>query len=412
MLHDLTSKPASPADWLRRMALFLSMLISGGLALFPRDPLVLTVIVLCLAATGLRLPRWRSIWPLLALLAAVLFVTLARPGPLSLASLVSRYAHYLAALLMVHMYLRAPEGALNRDLLVLLRPMAWQAILTVLLAHTLTFLFLPLVIGEQHYRSFLLLFTYHITIEEAGGLIRPDGFFFEPGVFQIYLNLYLYLALFVLHKPRQTALAVLAVLSTQSTTGMLICLILLGTALLQRLNRGSFGRKAATALMALALAPPLLVMGYDNISDKLFGVSQGSSWARQYDLVTGLNIVAENPWMGIGLDVERYLNASSLHGFEGTLLTAAQLRERPTSNGLVQLFYSMGIPLALPFLLGIFRQRFFRHRWLIGIWITLSLLGEALLFTPFFLFIVFSAFVVKKRPRPRSLPPSLKGATT
>lgn len=412
MHHDATSTPASAADWLRRLALLLSMLISGGLMLFPREPLVLAIIGLCLAATGLRLPRWRPLWPLLVLLAAVLVVTLVRPGPMSVASLVSRYAHYLAALLMVHMYLRAPVGALNRDLILLLRPMAWQAPLTVLLAHTLPFLFLPLALGEQQYRTFLLLFTYHITVEEIGGLIRPDGFFFEPGVFQIYLNLFLYLALFELRRAGPVVLAVLAVLCTQSTTGLVICFILLGAAAAQHLSKGSFRRKAATVVLAAVLAPPMLVLGYENISDKFFGVAQGSSWARQYDLLTGLNIVAENPWLGIGLDVERYLNASSLHGFEDTLLTATQLRERPTSNGLVQMFYSMGIPLALPFVFGIFRQRLFQHRWLIGLWITLSLLGEALLFTPFFLFIIFSAFSVKKRARRIQVRAAIQGAAT
>ena len=412
MLHATIPPPVGAADWLRRMALLLSMLISGGLMLFPREPLVLAIIGLCLAATGLRLPRWRPMWPLLALLAAVLVVTLVRPGPMSLASLVSRYAHYLAALLMVHMYLRAPAGALNRDLLFLLRPMAWQAILTVLLAHTLTFLFLPLVIGELQYRTFLLLFTYHITVEEIAGVTRPDGFFFEPGVFQIYLNLYLYLALFVLRKPRQVTLAVLAVFSTQSTTGLLICLILLGAALAQRLNRGGFRHKAATAVLALALAPPLLVLSYENIADKFFGVSQGSSWARQYDLLTGINIVAEHPWLGIGFDVSRYLEAAGLVGFDGTLLTAEQLSDRPTSNGLIHVFYSLGIPLAMPFVFGIFRQRLFHHRWLIGGWLSLSLLGEALLFTPFFLFIVFSAFVAKRSTRARLPATVLQGAAS
>ena len=43
---------------------------------------------------------------------------------------------------------------------------------------------------------------------------------------------------------------------------------------------------------------------------------------------------------------------------------------------------------------GLARQRVFRHRVLIGLWLVLSLFGEALLFTPFFLMIVFSAFLV------------------
>ena len=164
----------------------------------------------------------------------------------------------------------------------------------------------------------------------------------EPGVFQIYLNLYLYLALFVFRQPLQVALAVLAVLATQSTTGLMICLLMLGAAFVQHLARGTLRRKLVTAAVALALAPPMLYAGYDNISEKLFGSAQGSSWAREYDLFTGLNIVAENPWLGIGFEVERYLAASGRLGFEDTLLTSSQLQERTTSNGIVQLFYTLG----------------------------------------------------------------------
>ena len=109
-------------------------------------------------------------------------------------------------------------------------------------------------------------------------------------------------------------------------------------------------------------------LGYDNLNEKLFGVAQGSSWARQYDLFTGLNIISENPWLGIGFEVNRYLEASGRLGFEDTLLTETQLAERPTSNGVIQLFYSLGIPLGLVFVFGVMRQRLFQHRGLIAAW--------------------------------------------
>lgn len=389
---------------LRRLALLVAMLVSGGLMVFPREPLLLLIIVLCLVITGGRLPTARRVWPLLALLAAVLVVTLVRPGPVSPGSLVSRYANYLAALLLLLVYLRAPAESLVRDLRALLQPMAWQALATVLLSHTVSGLFLPVTIGEQQYLSLLGLFNYHTLVEGLTPVNRPDGFFFEPGVFQIYLNLYAYLALFVFRQPLQVVLAVAAVLCTQSTTGLVICLILLATAFVQHLARGTQRRKVVAAALALVLAPPLLYLGYDNITEKLFGSAQGSSWAREYDLFTGLNIIAENPWLGIGFEVDRYLAASGRLGFEDTLLKSSQLDERPTSNGLVQLFYSLGLPLGAVFVWGMFRQRFFRHRVLIALWLLLSLFGEALLFTPFFLMFVFSAFLVLPAARRAHIP--------
>lgn len=397
--------PTGTVYGLRRAALFLSMLVSGGLPLFPREAIVMLIIVLCLAITGLRLPPRRQMWPLFMLLVAVLFVTLVRPGPTSVSSLFSRFAIYIAAVLMLQVYLRAPAGSLVADMKALLWPMVLQAIATVVLAHAANFLFMPISLGEAKYQTLLLIFTYHTTVEGLSSVIRPDGFFFEPGVFQIYLNLYLYLALFSIRRPAPIALATLAVFATQSTTGLLICLILLGTALAQRLSGGTLRHRAGAVALAMALAPPLLYIGYDNISDKLFGGAQGSSWAREYDFYTGLNIAAEHPWLGIGFEVQRYVAESGRVGFEDTQLNASLIDDRPTSNGLVQLFYSLGFPLALTFMVGIFRQRLFRHCGLIGLWLCLSLFSEALMFTPFFLFIIFSAFLVRPaarlaKPRP------------
>lgn len=42
-------------QFVRRLALFLSMLISGGLLLFPRIPILIMVIILGLTAEGYRL---------------------------------------------------------------------------------------------------------------------------------------------------------------------------------------------------------------------------------------------------------------------------------------------------------------------------------------------------------------------
>ena len=388
---------------LRRLALFLSMLMSGGILLIPRVPVLVFVIVLCLSVTDFRLPIRRALWPLYTLLLAILVITFVRPGPLDIDSLVIRFANFASAILLVNMYVCARPGALMEDLKTLLWPMALQAIGTVVLAHTVGFLFVPLNFSDTQYRTLLLLFTYHITIEDAGGLVRPDGFFFEPGVFQIYLNLYLYLMLFVSRNLRRAAVGGVAVLSTQSTTGMLICIVLVCTAFVQYSRTGGARRRLTVLLAAVVVTPALLYLGYGNLQEKLFGELRGSSWTRQYDLFTGLNILSDHPLMGIGFDVERYVSSAQVLGYEDTLLDPQGLEERSTSNGLMQLFVSLGIPLGLAIIGGVMRQRFFAHRILITIWYALSMFGEALVFSPFFLLVAFSAYVVVKRPRSQRL---------
>jgi hypothetical protein len=386
---------------LRRLALFLGILLSGGILLIPRIPVLLLVIVLCLHGTGWRLPFRRALWPVFALLAAVLLLTLVRPGGPDLNSLAIRFANFAAALLLLNMYLRAAPGTLVRDLQAVLWPMAWQAILTVPLAMFASFLFVPLDFSETQYRTLLLVFTYHITIEDAGGLVRPDGFFFEPGVFQIYLNLYLFLMLFHARNLRRAGVGLVAVLSTQSTTGLLICILLVCAAIMQHIRTGSTLRQLTVLLTAAVITPALLTLGYDNVHEKLFGTLQGSSWARQYDLITGLNILGEHPLLGIGFDADRYIASAQVLGYEDTQLSPEGLEERSTSNGLLQLFVSLGVPLGLAFLVGVVRQRVFGHRWLITLWFMLSMVGEALVFTPFFLLVAFSAYVAVRAPRPR-----------
>lgn len=395
-------RPRDPHRAARRWALFLAMLISGGLLLFPRLPLLGLMMVLCLVATDGRLPSLRRYWPAFLLLGAFVVVTLVRPGGLSLSSLASRSVFFFGSLLLLHAYVRAPQGGLTlaRDLRAILKWMSVQAIATIVLGHAAPFLFMPLQIDQATYQTFLLLFTYHITIEDASRLIRPDGFFFEPGVFQIYLNIYLFVELFVFRNYRRAALAVLAVMITQSTTGVMICGLQLATAFGQSLSKGKSNHKIAAVVLSLALAPAIGWAIYENINDKLYGTAQGSSWAREYDLFTGLNIIQQYPLLGIGFEVDRYLELSNQFGYLDTLLTEEATEDRPTSNGIIQLFYALGIPLGIPFLIGLFTQQLFPQRWLLGILFCMSLFGEALLFYPFFLMFIFSAFLARPRRRP------------
>lgn len=378
----------------RRWALFLSFLVSGGLLLFPRLPILLALVVLVLAVPGFRWLPWRRAWPLYLFLLVVLFISSVRPGPIHLESLTIRFANFLGAVVLLTAYARAPIGSLDRDLYAILHWMAIQAIATVVLAQTLGFLFVPVNFAGNTFQSLLLLFNYHTLIENSEALARPDGFFFEPGIFQFYLNLYLYLAIFVFRNPLRIALGTLAVFSTQSTTGILICLILLGAAFFQRMAIGNLRRQVVTAAIALLAAPPIAYLGYGNVVDKLFGETQGSSWAREFDFFTGLNVIAESPWLGIGFDHNRYLAASAGIGYEDTLLKGESVEDRPTTNGLIYMTYSLGIPMAILLIWAMFRQRIFHNRILIGLWLTLSMFGEAIIFTPFVMLIYFSWFLV------------------
>jgi hypothetical protein len=384
---------------LRLSALFLSFLISGGMLLFPRMPILLLILLCCLLAPGFRLVLRRDMVPPLLLIALITILTLLRPGALQLESLVVRLGNFLAALALLSLYIAQPRESMAADLYRVLGWMAIQALLTVGMAHTLGVLFVPLEVSGVTYHTFLLLLNYHVTIEDAGGLIRPDGFFFEPGVFQIYLNLYLYLTLFVYRNLRRSALALAAVLSTQSTTGLAICLLLLAAFVLGEIGRSPLRRKLLLGVAAAIVVTPVALFAYNNATQKLFGEFQGSSWARTYDLITGLNVLAAHPWIGIGFDHERYKEEAARLGYADTELDQAQVAERSTSNGNLFLLYSLGVPLSLPFFIGMFRQRFLPHRALVGMLLFLGFMGESIIMTPFFLLLILSGLRLTAKER-------------
>ena len=376
---SVTSKP-----WVRRTALVLAFLLSGGLLLFPRLPMLAILVVLCFVDRrgGLTINRrmigaW--IW-----IGAVAVLTLVRPGGVDLAASAIRFANFAGAMALLRMYLEAPEGSLAADLRAVLPWLSIQAVLTVVFALFFRVLALPLNIGEASYTTFMLLFTWHETVETSSLFVRPDGFFFEPGVFQIYLNIHLFISLFSRRNWRQAGLATAAILATQSTTGLIIGSLQFAVVAWPVLSRGDVLQRSFKFILMGIVLIPLAAVTAGNVQEKFFGESRGSAWARQYDLLTGINIVVQYPLTGIGFDHERYTALAGQFGFADTELSAESLDERTSSNGLVQVLYSVGLVFALPWLIGLFRNPFLPPRWLLALVLTLALNGEALAFTPFF----------------------------
>lgn len=386
---------------LRRVVLFVALLLSGGMLVFPRLPMVLFVFAAALALDGFRFRIHRRLVPPMVFLGGLLAVQALHPQGFDLGSTFTRYTNFAAGLCLLGMYLRAGERALADDLFAILPWLAVQALLTVPLATFANFLFLPFDVDGTPYRTFLLIFTYHVLLDGTTMLPRPDGFFFEPGVFQIYLNVYLYLALLVFRRPRHVVLAASSVLATQSTTGIIILMLLFAFAAVAALATVSLGRKLAVLVAAVCIGIPVVGIAIDNIESKTVGEGRGSSWAREYDLYTGLNVIAEHPWLGIGFNYQAYYALAGQLGFEETQLSDYHLEDRGNTNGIVTLFYSLGIPLGLVFVAGLFRQRFFPHRGLFGICMMLSLFGEALFFSPFISMLLFSGLTAAPR-RPRA----------
>lgn len=382
----------------RQAALFIAILMSGGNLIFPRIPLLVLGFALLFLCRGPNLGLRREMWPIGALLLLVMAVVIGSGNANdAIVDLAVRYANFAMAIAYLGLYFTLPADTLAHDLRPILRLMSWQAILTVPAALLLPGLFVSIAVGETNYETLAGILTYHSLLAERGAFVRPDGFFFEPGVFQIYLNIFLFISLFVSRRIWDIGLAVCGVLATQSTVGVSIMSLLIGSAYLARFRTAGRSERVIALAVAPLLAGALLYVVGTNLVEKLTGATRGSAWAREYDFRTGVNMIREHPFVGVGLDPGRYREEARRLGYDGTPLSYADTAERSGSNGLVVLIASLGIPLALPFLIGMFRQRFFPRPLLFGTLLILGFTGEAIILTPFFLMLIFSAMLAGRR---------------
>lgn len=383
---------------LRRLAIFFAMLMSGGNLAAPRIPLLILVLGLCFLVRGPSLGVKRDMWAIGFVLFGVLIIAAFGSQGVDIMAIATRYANFIAGVALLGLYLPEPKDTLIRDIRPIFVLMVFQIIGTVLAAIFLPQLFRTALVNDMLYQTVFWVFTYHSSLADAGGLVRPDGFFWEPGVFQIYMNIFLFMSLFVTRRRVDVALAVVAILLLQSTTGLLIMVMLFAVNFVQRFHRAGPGEKLASILVAPLLAAPLLYIAVDNFTEKTSGDLRGSSLARTYDFYTGVNVILAHPLTGVGFDNERYKREAARLGYANTELGYSSTAERSSSNGLVALIASIGIPMSIPFLVAIFRQRFFPKPLLFGMLLVLSFTGEALVLTPFFLMLLFSALLSSRRP--------------
>lgn len=377
----------------RRAALFTTILMSGGLLLVPRLPLLVILFVLYAIVQRDAILRF-ALLPALGFIALVLGIEVARPGAADVLQIFVRGANFFAALLMANMYYKAGSIAFKSDLYSILKWFPAQSILTAILATLLPFLFIKIP-GTDIYTFLLVLFHHTTDTSLSFGIVRPDGIFWEPGVFQIYLNICLYLALFERRDLRMSALSAAGVVFTQSTTGILIAIALIAIYILSGIRRGKIIRSLGVGVLLV----PIAIYATLNFANKFEGDARGSFLARQYDTFTGLAVAEAYPLLGVGFDVDNYMREAAILGFADLDIDIAVFDDRRgNSNGLVQPLYSLGFILGPIFLLCMLRQKMIKNRFLMGLILVISMTSEPLLFTPFFLMLIFTGMTTRGMP--------------
>jgi hypothetical protein len=227
---------------------------------------------------------------------------------------------------------------------------------------------------------------------------RNSGLFWEPGVLQLFMNILLFLSLFV-HKNKPVAFfSAVIIISTLSTTGFAIMLIQAVYFFYLRLNK----RSVVLLPVYLAIAALLAWLVAMNIGDKL---ENKSSTVRMFDLVVGFEMLKERPIVGVGLNSEHFVNEVGRIGgkFQNLFgISDDELEGKGLTNGVLYLLVTLGIPMSLLLLYLFYIQSALPHRMMFALILIFTGLSEPIVQTGFyFLFIMFgfSTMVGSKRKR-------------
>lgn len=221
---------------------------------------------------------------------------------------------------------------------------------------------------------------------------RMQGMFWEPGVYQLYLNLAIYHFLFERNAKNDIKKLIILYINlflTLSTTGMCIGILLLGVYIT---NLPKF-RKSKKLLIVISTVNISIACGYvifvkamESVQNAAVG-GIGSMATRFSDLIIGFRLFFENFFIGAGYGNEKLFELSQGWG-------------RGSSNGLIYWMYMMGIIglviVIFPFIRNIRKSKdkvTKRKRILLFIIFILCNLSEPLYYAPLNWFWVASEYI-------------------
>ena len=227
---------------------------------------------------------------------------------------------------------------------------------------------------------------------------RNQGLFWEPGVLQVFLNLFFFLEAFIYKRNRWLLLIGFVILGTYSTTGIIILIGQLVYLFIQRFNEN----KLFLPIIFLSFIPIYFVFSI-NIEEKFKGNRIFSFQKRLFDFTQPIFIAVKNPLTGVGLDLDQfqklryefYIDSESLELINETL--GVSIKAAGTSagsaNSLTFLLAAMGFPTAILFVFMFLRQKIINdHRLLFFFIVFASVMSEPLFLRPFFFIYIISGF--------------------
>jgi len=264
---------------------------------------------------------------------------------------------------------------------------------------------LIIITSEYHEcETFMNIFFYDIDRATASlyelEFCRNQGLFWEPGILQVFLNMFFFLEAFIIKKRKSFLfLAAIVILTTYSTTGLALLLIQFGIYLFNEFKTNKW-----LVPFVFVLCIPVYMIFSLNAEEKIQGEKEMSFQKRYFDLIQPLFIALEHPLTGIGLDVVQFQNMRQEFYIPSSSLSAIQEKtgieskvsgtDKGSSNSITFLFAAMGFPTAILLLYMFFKQQIIKEKkWLWMLIMIVSVMSEPLLLRPFFFLFIVSGLI-------------------
>ena len=262
------------------------------------------------------------------------------------------------------------------------------SILNYIAASILKDFFVPF--SNESYACKNLFFIFFYSAEHTIGalsLIRNQGFYWEPGVLSVVLNIFLFRLFFgdkISFQKGYIFLTVFLIITTFSTTGFLLVFIQFLYYLKQQNNKI---KNFFILLFFMVLAIPLLL---SNVNEKVSGSGEASFILRNYDALVALDVTKNNFLTGVGFSKIKNQEAQEL---SKVFMMSDFIEARGNTNSVITIFLYLGVPLGLLYLFVFYNQTLvdFKRGFFFFI-LLICLASEPLVFSGFFIFFLFSYF--------------------
>jgi hypothetical protein len=219
-------------------------------------------------------------------------------------------------------------------------------------------------------------------------IVRNQGFFWEPGVLSVVLNIFLFRLLFGKTRTYKKVLiffTAFLIFTTFSTTGLLVMVLQFVYFLLK--SESNKLKKVSVLALFIVLLIPILV---SNVSEKVAGKGETSFLVRNYDALVALDIAKDNFLTGVGFSKIKNKEAQE----KSPIYMKSDFTEaHGNTNSVTTLFLYLGVPLGSCYLFLLYNQKLINFQKGLFFFILLvSLAFEPLIFHGFFIFIISSYF--------------------